>query len=513
MQIKRSFTLSNIAIGSASGENEADFLAGFENYFYDNEGSSTKVMEPNVFFLIGRKGSGKSLLSKYVEKKFSDKEKHHDWFVKTESFRNFKYQQLYEFKDNDFTDKEYFFIWKWCLLINIAGLLVSDESSTDGIARNNLKTFLENNFGLNLNQKKVIEKSKNVKWTLGNSKIAHVSGSHDSEVQEGSYLDYIDDLEDLLVSLGSFTDSQFCIFLDDLDDGFEDTEVYEQGICSLIYAVDELNRSFWRAGFKAKFVLLLRSDIFRVLNMPDLNKFKMDNSLVLDWMPEERENSPLFTMLMHRIITALKLKIDEKDYNKVFYEIFDDRVEKRRSSIWMLDRTFTRPRDIVQILKIAGKEFPTFSKCSSYALVKTKGLYSQYLYDDVRNEMKGHKNKDFINKSLSLLRGIGKRNTITLDILKKKKPYLFRSDPGIDEVKEMLAFLYRFSVIGNIYHNSDNPSQIESYSWSHREDQVEPDYDATFTIHPGIRIALKAEASEARANKANSADAKSRAAD
>ncbi|WP_394220413.1 P-loop ATPase, Sll1717 family [Alteromonas gracilis] len=496
--IKRRFTLADVTKGSASGEDEADFLPMFHNYFYDYESNSTKVMEPHVFFLIGRKGTGKSLLAKFIEHKFKDRNKHFDKFVKVGSFRNFKYHQLLEYKDEEFTEKEFFFIWKWCLLINISYQLISDQSCIETELVELLRTFLKENFGLKINQKRVFDKSKNIKWTFGSSKVAQLSGQQDSEISAGNYLDYLEDLEDVIISIGQSTNSQFTIFFDDLDDGFEGSEVYGNGICSLIYAVDELNRKFYRADFNGKFILLLRSDIFRALNSSDLNKYKMDNSLMLNWRPEERENSPLFDMLIHRVITALKLnkRIAPEQYNEVFYELFDDTIENRNTALWLLDRTFARPRDLVQLIKIAGEEFPSFNKCGAFALVKTKGLYSQYLYDDVRNEMKGHKSTEFVESSLSLLKGIGRGFTITLDKIRKKKPHLFEVDGGEENVKAMLSFLYRFSVIGNIYHKEGKNSEVASYSWSHREDQAEPDFDATFTIHQGIRIALKLEDQE-----------------
>lgn len=493
--IKKRFTLKEISKGSASGEDEADFLENFEDYFYDYESISEKVIAPNIFYLIGRKGTGKSILAKYVEKKFSDRELYFNKFVTVSSFRNFKYQTLQEYRDKDFSEKEYFFIWKWCLLINVAYQLIEDQSCTNNESLLSLGVFLKENFGVRINQKKVFDRSKNIKWTLGTSKVAQVSGSVDSDIEVGDYLDYLESLEEIIISLGQSTLSKFTIFYDDLDDGFEGSDLYSSSMCSLIYAVDELNRSFLRSGFSAKYILLLRSDIFRVLNSPDLNKFKMDNSLMLDWRPEERENSPLFSLAIHRIVSALKLTkyISENDYNKVFYELFEGTTENRKTALWILDRTFARPRDLVQLLKIAGNEFPSFDKYTAFTLIKTQGLYSQYLYDDVRNEMKGHKDSDFVEQSLSLLKGIGKGNTLTLEKIKNKKPHLFSTSEGIEKVKEMLKFLYRFSVIGNIYHNSDNVSKIESYSWSHREDQAEPDYDAVFTIHQGIRIALKIE--------------------
>ena len=467
-------------------------------------------MEKQIFFLIGRKGTGKSLLVKYLEKKFSDTDLFFDQFVTVNSFRNFKYQQLIGYKDNDFSDKEYFFIWKWCLLINISYQLISDQSCTNTSSLVELKEFLQSNFGLNINQKRVFDKSNSIKWTLGNNKIAQVTGSKESGVETGSYLDYLEDLEDIVISLGASTNSSFTLFFDDLDDGFENTDVYLKSMCSLIYAVDELNRSFYRSKFKAKFVLLLRSDIFRVLNSPDLNKFKMDNSLLLNWKPEERDNSPLIQMIIHRIVTALNLNnsIKQKDYTNIFHELFEHSTENRITALWLLNQTFCRPRDLLQLLKITAKEYPYSTTFQSSHLIRTKGKYSQYLYDDVRNEMKGHRSDQFVEKSLSLLKGIGKGHTITIDKIKKRKPQLFSCENGEDNVKEMISFLYQFSVIGNIYHNSSDDSKIEFQAWSHREDQIEPDFNASFSIHQGLRLALKAESKEENAIMWNSAQEK-----
>ncbi|HDM8242909.1 TPA: hypothetical protein P0E24_001980 [Vibrio campbellii] len=495
MLLNKSFTLSDIEIGSAAGEDEADFLDNFSEYFFDYEGISDKVMAKNIFFLLGRKGTGKSLLAKFVEKKFSDKTKYYDYFVKTDSFRNFKYQQLLEYRDAEFSEKEYFFVWKWCLLINISYQLVLDETCTDHESLASLKYFLETNFGLKLKQKKVFDRSKSIKWTIGQKDVAQLSGNHDREYEAGSYIDYLDELEDVVISLGSSTASKFTIFFDDLDDGFESSKVYGENICSLMYAVDDLNRIFHREGFNAKFVLLMRTDIFRILNSSDLNKFKMDNSLTLNWKPEDRENSPLFHMLIHKILAALNMKdkISVEQYNEVFHEIFEHNVENRNTALWLIDRTFCRPRDLIQLISIAGKEFPYFTTYSSFSLVRTKNKYSQYLYGDVRNEMKGHQSSEFVEKSLSLLKGIGKGHTVTLEKIKKRKPYLFAEEGGEERVKEMLSFLYRFSIIGNIYHNSEDSSQVIFHSWSHREDESEPDFDAPFSIHQGIRLALKVE--------------------
>ncbi|MHB1014161.1 MAG: P-loop ATPase, Sll1717 family [Desulfurivibrionaceae bacterium] len=210
--INKQFTLKDISKGSTSGEDEADFLEGFENYFYDYENNSEKVMAPNIFYLIGRKGSGKSILAKYVEKIFSDREIYFNQFVTVSSFRNFKYQTLQDYRDKDFSEKEYFFIWKWCLLINIAYQLIDDQSCKDNESLLGLGIFLKENFGIKINQKKVFDRSKNIKWTLGASKLAQVSGGVDSDIETGSYLDYLQNLEEIVISIGQSTLSKFSIF-------------------------------------------------------------------------------------------------------------------------------------------------------------------------------------------------------------------------------------------------------------------------------------------------------------
>lgn len=282
------------------------------------------------------------------------------------------------------------------------------------------------------------------------------------------------------------------MFFDDLDDGFEDTELYEQSLGSLIYAVDHINRQLVRSGIKAKAVLLLRTDIFSAINRADLNKFKTGNALVLDYNIEDRENSPLIRLLVHRLVEALNIDVPQYEYARAFYEFFPPTVETQKTASWMVNLTLGRPRDIVQLTRLACQECPSHTQFSEYSLTKARPRFSRFLYEDIRNEMAGHRDRHFIDEALSLLKGVPLKGTFTISKLRERKPHLFHDEDAERKVREYLDFLYKFGAIGNIYHRQDKPDQIAYYAWAHREDQATADSDSAFTVHQGLRQALKA---------------------
>jgi len=106
--------------------------------------------------------------------------------------------------------------------------------------------------------------------------------------------------------------------------------------------------------------------------------------------------------------------------------------------------------------------------------------------------MKGHASDEIISDSFELIRNLGKF-TFDINFLKKKKSHFFTGKYNEQYVRELIKFLFQFSVIGNIFHEDENPSKVYSYSWAHREDIIEPDYMCRFAIHRGLRPALRAE--------------------
>lgn len=446
-----------------------------------------KLLNPRSYFILGRKGVGKTLLSRFFCKTQDSKEKRATCI----SFRDFEFIQLREFKKATIPEREYYYIWQWCLLIYIAKLVVETEEINQSWECADLRKFLDTTFGIELNQRRVLEKTRQIEGSVGLKGIfGGKEGIIDLKSDQGDYTDYLDALLSSLIDITSGSNIEFTIFCDDLDDNFG-TEFYSSSCESLIHAAVSLNRSFNQKGAKVKVVLLLRSDIFLSLNFSDLSKYKRDHSVILDWSPEERENSPLISLVLHKIVRSLNVDYP-KNLSEVYYKIFPDQIDGRRSVLYLIDMTMTRPRDIISLLQTAIDTYPRYSYFSPDTFRHSKLKYSRDLLLDIKSEMKGHSEGQQIDKYFSLIKNLG-RNTFSVHELMKRKSNLISQLGGEEEARRAVSFLFKFGVVGNIFHSPDHPNEIQSYSWSYREDTFEPDFDARFSIHSGLRPALRSE--------------------
>lgn len=488
MDIKnKNFVLEDLFFGDSSGETEADYKDNFEDYYYRTS-IVEKIQNPKSFFVIGRKGTGKTLLSRFICKTESSK----DMIFKCISFRDFEFIRLREFRQNTTPEREYYYIWQWCLLLYIAKVLIGiEEFSGKFWEYSTLRHFIENAFGYELNQAKVLKKTRelelsgSLKGLIGGKKVEK------EEISENSYSDYLDSLMSNIVAITQKSGKQFTVFCDDLDNHFG-TDFYASSCESLIHATVSLNRAFRRAGSELKIILLLRSDIFLGLNFSELSKYKADHAVSLSWRPEDKENSPLLDFISHKVVKSLNVDYP-KDLSTVFYHLFPGRIDGRKSSSYLIDMSMVRPRDIVSMLNSAVNLYPRYNYFGSKTLKDSRLTYSRELLTDIRSEMVGHATKEDIEKYIRLIRNIGRGNFAFQDVVDKKKR-LVHELGGEAGVQKALSFLFKFGLIGNIFHNPDAPDIVDSYCWSYREDILEPDFDAKFNIHIGLRPALRAEA-------------------
>lgn len=481
----KQFTLQDIQFGKAGGEEEALSVNNFEKFFYDGEQHSERVLAPEIYFLTGRKGTGKTLLAEYVKKICKNNS---NKFIEIASLRDFNFNELSDFSDSNNNAKKFLSIWQWYLLITMSKLICQDKSITDKNTRNKLHNFLEDLLGLELNENSVLERTRKFKFETNANLFGFVgikpSIEDSTQSVKGSYLDYLNALKKNVWAVAKSTQSQFLIFFDNLDDSFGE-ELYRESVQSLIHATVDLNRFFREQQCQVKFVLLIRSDILLSLNFPDLHKYEIDNSLKLDWYPEKNERSPLFLTVLHKIKTSLNVDDQEEI---IFRRLFPESIEGNSTALWMKNQSLTRPRDLINMLNLIKGHYPRIHNFPEYTFKAIKREYSTILLREIENEMHGHAKQKKINDAFSLVRNLGKP-TFDLELLRKKKPDYFQQGIESEEkVKDLIRFLFQFSVICNIFHNEENSYY---YSCAHREDIREPDFNARFFIHYGLRPALK----------------------
>lgn len=482
--------VDKLFIGYNDGKKEAANQKNFQDYYFDNNGIIDKALRADKYLVLGKKGTGKTLLGEVIKQRASTKG---DWICDLISYKNFEFRKLITLQTDDSKPNEYSAIWKWLLLIKIAEMSKNDQLA-DFEANQRIKKFFDCNFnGLKLGMNKIIEetlKSKIKGNFLAKYFGASKSKENNKKIVEGSYLDYLDDLEETLIQALNPSKTKYTLILDELDDRFKDEDLYKSNIISLIKTVDELNLKFQEYEIDVKIMILLRSDIFYILNDADLNKIEQDNALKINWGSSSDQSSPLIKMILQKIQQSIiheNPDTKEVSLNEIYLKLFPARFTSKRrgkrsthdSAEYILKRTFLRPRDLITYLRCAIDINPSSDKFTEKMIREANKDYSDYFLKEIKNEMHGHVDDVIINELFSLLRQFKKRtfnyNDIERFLNEKKRFY-----PHL-EVQMCLKLLFDFGVIGNVWQYKGQAR----FSWIFRENTT-IDYNKNFILHMGL---------------------------
>jgi len=478
------YKLNQMFIGYTDGKKEASFRSDFELFYFNYNGNYERILRKDKFLLLGKKGTGKSLLAEYI-KKLSAQD--HNWFCEISSYKQFNFHELQHLTSRDIKPNEYVAIWEWIILIELARQCINDES-IEFEYKNNLEKFLTSNFmSLKLDMNKVIEVTKNGNingtFLLNLVKLTGQIGRLTKSVK-GSYIDYLEDLRTVVLFAMKSSSSKYTILFDELDDKFRNEDIYKSNIISLIKVVDKLNTIFYKEEIDTKIILLLRTDIFYVLNDPDLNKIEQDNSVKLDWGNTVSSKSPLLSMILSKIKQSIP-ELRHLDYEELYKALFPQQINYREPEEYILGRTYFRPRDLVTYLNLIIEKYPDTSYFGYKGFAELENKYSEYLLKEVKNELYGHISDKEIEESLVLLKQFKKVEFSYKEILKyfDERKAIYQNV----NLEKSLKYMFDFIIIGNTWVNEKTKRKF--YSWSYREN-VEIDYDKKFVVHLGLRKEL-----------------------
>jgi hypothetical protein len=478
--------LSDIYLGVNDGKKEALYRQDFEKYFVDYNNNYNDILKPEKYIILGRKGSGKTILSEYIRKQ---SENNPLWFCEIKSYKDFRFHELINFKTNDISPNEYTSIWRWIILIDFAKQIIEDNGIHDLENKDKLEKFFKDNYySLDIDAKKIIEITKGGKINGHILKeILQIGGEVNKQTKfvEGSYLIYLEDLEKVVIKLLSNSKSKYTLIYDELDDRFQNDDFYKNSIISLIKTADSLNCELLSKRNDAKVILLIRSDIFALLNDTDLNKIKLTNTIHINWGDRVNIDSPLIHLIVQKAKRSNQYLNQYSDH-EVFKTLFPQDVKGVDPARFVLERTLFRPRDIITLLNLIIEKYPHSSYFGWKGLLELKAKYSEYLFDEIRNEMLGHISQNEIDQGLKLLKNYNHHFFKFKDL----KTYYDRQQsqyPDIDMERMMISF-FRFNVVGNKWFNKFKNK--EYYTWSHRDTKAELDFEKEIVIHLGLREQL-----------------------
>lgn len=482
---KVNYKIGDIYFGTADGEDEALNLLlkedEFKDYYYDYENIVEKALQPLKYIVLGKKGAGKTLLGEYLNYKLNKADKSFSSIV---SFNEFRIHSLRELSAEDTPPNEYIPIWTYVLLIELSKIIISNpdlEKSEDYLR---LKKFIDKNYQkliLTQNAEKDIQKLKTVKdnsdW------IGDIITDDNKEHIQDSYISFIPVLESLLISIiKEKPEYSYNLILDKIDDRFTNSTLYKNSVISLIKAVDNFNKRCVRSNIKAKVTVLLRSDIFSLLNDTDLNKRENSNGVKIDWGDAAKYSSPLFDLIVQKIKASIP-SLKEKAKGEIIRQLFPNFIRQSYRNIpfdkFLLGRTLFRPRDVITYLGLITEKYPDETRFKPEMFLDVQLIYSEYFLKEIENEMNGHLSEEAIKEIIDLMIRFGKFDFKYQEIKKFETENKVLSKLKLDEA---LKALFNFSIIGNYV----NEKGHIRHTWKHRHDRVEIDFNKRMCLHYGL---------------------------
>lgn len=474
------------------GDIDGLYDPNINDYFIDIEFKKSLLYEQK-YFVIGRKGTGKSALYNWIDKNQSED----GVMVSNKSFSDFPFEKLLQLSDETFAKpNQYQSIWKNIILNEYALLLCNDQSNPIDNALSELKNYIEYVFGTDLIDlhKAITRKSEKSKSGIT---IVGIAQQYD-KCREIEYYDQCKNLtvvndrlyKVILDYLTRHDTKPYIVQFDQLDDNYTsyvDNDNYIQCVISLFKTIYQLNQTFRSKNINVKTVAYLRSDIYNKFYRYDAESARWDQYILkLNWSIINK-NDWYDSNLLKLINARIKNSIPDLESQSPFHTIFNRYKLKVRIGSdskgdvfkYIIYRTFQRPRDLIQFCIKIQEECKSSGMLTHESIKNAEKEYSLWLLGEVENEI-APIIKD-TETLYELLRLLG-QNVYTVSLFKEKYNKYQNAFNGIDAEK-MLKLLYEFGIIYNVrLHNG----RIEEQFSVIRNDRTVFNRDLNIITHSGF---------------------------
>ena len=459
-------------------------------YFYHVE-EAKSIINGDKFYIIGRKGSGKSAISQYLLNLNSVEDySGYNIFTYHLTFKNFPFNELYALDNNKYTrPNQYITIWKYIIYSCVCRQMVKNQNICS-----ELRTVLEQLYPpVDI---KSLSKMIN-SWTmtgfgaqvLGSG--ANVSIGKISNIDKLSWIDKTSILEELIDEY--IDDAHYFIIFDELDEDYrnfptqKEREQYIFLLTSLFKAVQDVKSYFKDKKQVICPVIFLRDDIYQLIKDTDKNKWG-DFKVSLEW-----DEAKLKSMLGFRISRAIDTNGKILDFNEAWHKIFAKDTIKlggnptKRVPIfdYITRSTQLRPRDYIKYLQVCAER----SLQNNAPLINAKTVkivdkgFSNYLKDEMVDEV--HAQLPDIDVIFSIISQIRKQ-AFTIDEFKKAySEYYKKGTLTNGNVDYVLQMLFDFSVIGN------TPKRQNVQFFRYMNPEARFNFKEGIVVHRGLFKALQ----------------------
>ena len=455
-----------------------------QRYFYQTL-DVDMLLNGKKAYVIGRKGTGKTAIAKFLKSHVS-----YDFFASDISLKNFPFNELYSLKDVSYANpNEYITIWKFLIYMEILSLMNKNQALSSDLRRAIEST---------LPKKPVQGFSRRIKNITSNAfslNASVLSFSQDSEysTEDLSWVEKVNVLEDLI--LNNIDSSKYFVIFDELDEDYsyqsavEPTGEYLNLISGLFKAVQYIKSLAFELNLKIHPVIFLRDDIYSLIQDNDKNKWS-DLEVNLSWT-----RTSIQPLLAHRLSRAFDKNSKSENHNfaHIWSEVFSEapilygrnRAKEITIYDWLTRESLLRPRDYIKHIQLCAKKVYESNHSHIYPNTVTTQdiLYSRYFRGELRDEV--HSLIPEIDMIFEIFSKIGKAH---LNINDFKNIYNSYAEQGKLVDKNyifILEVLFNFSIIGNFMRGSNK----EVFRYINPEARL--DFDHPITVHRGLNKSLQ----------------------
>lgn len=382
--------VNGFSIGQAEAEAEINDDR-FLDWYTDAFDLEDRISKKSHFLITGRKGSGKSMFARYMQKK---SESDDELFVRI--IDNDEVDRINSISELSSEALSATNLFKWIIFVELARLISRSNGAPYTPEYKKLEQFLTTNSRITEINKYTPsavaeELERGGKFHVLQQAFSQIK-RHFSTQNRASINELIPALEEVIYELLRKEDQQrmrYFIFVDDIDYGLKLSQKKKLNrIQDLIVSLRSVNSNVLR-GTNASVVILLRNDIKKALlgDERNLGKTFRSSSINLNWFSTSDEDiyeTPLHKFIQKRFQTQIYSETGFENQGDLIEQFFDYDVENVFKKICRL--TSYRPRDFIYFFrKWDAKSFSIPRTLSDFR--KLVEGYTRDYYSEITEEL------------------------------------------------------------------------------------------------------------------------------
>lgn len=445
----------NVFLGFADSDTEAERNPQmFANSFFDPDNNIDELLNGYKYIVSGRKGDGKSAYSA----KISLLENELEICIAKKplsNFNNITFKQLETYKN--LGGNPYISFWKCVIMIEAVKLInekhihVSDENF-NALAESLREVGLLETDDISRTVTKLVETNTSFNLKSAFARNNRHEYQHILQGTEEIYLAIRKTIQNLY-----FGKKKNYLLIDGLDDILSVDNFEPKVITGLIRACEEINGFFNKSTLFLKAIVFVRTDILSICRDTNFSKILRDSSIELSWKIEDVSEAA-----SSRLLQLVKKRFDNVwNDNISFYDIWNQifqPLDSTKSSLeYVLENIIYRPRDILQFLIEAQKNYQYGHMISESGLKSILYNYSNnYFVGAMLDELTGFFPDSAVTVLPTVLSRIGQKYFSVKDF--EKECCKHKEFDGVD-ITDLLGKMFNDGYIGQ-----HRPKEVKDYT-------------------------------------------------